>query len=160
MTFFWFHLYAVCFFKCLLFKTNASINHWGPYFLCLSPRLCGVWPEEEKCGGAPPAGRLQPVFLSEGERGAAAAAVSRPQEQIQLQPIWTSLREALQRLRVQEGREESADEELLLPLLRLCPPSTTRGGGQSVRHRHGHRSSCCFVWHQHHVWTLDRLGQM
>lgn len=97
-----------------------------------SHRLGGVWPEEEKCGGAPPAGRLQPVFLAEGEGGAAAAAVSRPQEQIQLQPVWTSLREALQRLRVQESREESADAELLLPL-RLRPSSTTRGGGR-VRH--------------------------
>lgn len=150
------HCMLDAFLKCILFKTTASVkivkvkiivNH----FL---NRLGGVRLEEEKRRRPPPAGRLQPVFLSEGKRRAAAAAVPRPQEQIQLQPVWTSLREALQRLRVQESREEGADAELLLPLLRLCPASTTSGGGRLRRCR-GHYGSC-FVWHQHVTsWCLD-----
>lgn len=121
-----------------------------------SHRPSGVRLEEEKCGGAPPAGRLlQPVLLPEGERGAAAAAVSRPQEQIQLQPIRTSLREALQRLRVQESRAEGADAELLLPLVRLRPPSTTCGGGLLRRCQ---RSSRCLVPHQQVTPSCLNLG--
>ena len=56
---------------------TGFLHQWTDVSVCL-PRICPLCAQEADWGR--PDGGAQPMFLPEGERGAEAAAVQRPQE--------------------------------------------------------------------------------